>query len=306
MKQYCKIGIRKKYPCEESVVLKLSIEKFLGARNYLMKYGRDLEQELLRFHFENSSPKSLIDVMNNYQGEDGGFRNLGEGHPIYTNAMDTTMAFQYLSEIGATANDEIVQRAIKYIINSYDHDLKCWHPRHNETNIGWHDNPCAEMVGYLYEYRELVPDNFFELVTETAMKTIRNNEKTFQQCDFLDVLCILRLATRIDEPFRTEILNRVKKDIHEIIETNPVNWATTYSAKPFFFAHSPNSPLFETIKVHVIRSLENEIITQAEEGNFILNWAVQDEESARIWKSIWTMDALRSLHHHDMIAILNG
>jgi len=37
---------------------------------------------------------------------------------------------------------------------------------------------------------------------------------------------------------------------------------------------------------HVIRSLVNEIIAQAEEANFVLNWTAQDEESAIAWKSI--------------------
>lgn len=40
--------------------------------------------------------------------------------------------------------------------------------------------------------------------------------------------------------------------------------------------------------------------TQADTGNFVLNWSA-DENSAQVWKSIWTMDALKSLHHHEMI-----
>ncbi|WP_090795334.1 hypothetical protein [Paenibacillus sp. GP183] len=79
--------------------MKLSFEKFEAAHNYLMKNGRDLEQELFRFYFENGSLQTLLDVLSSYQGEDGGFKNMGEGNPISTNAMDTSMAFQYLSEV---------------------------------------------------------------------------------------------------------------------------------------------------------------------------------------------------------------
>lgn len=265
----------------------------------MIENGRDLERELFRYHFENGSLQDFLEVISSYQGKDGGFKNMGEGHPNYTNAMDTSMAFQYLSEVGATSNNEIVQKGINYIIESYDQALKCWHPRHNERATIWGDNPGAELVGYLYEYRELVPDSFLASVTEIVMSSIRNPKKPYHV--FLDSLCILRLAARIDEPFKTEIINRIKANIYEIIETDQGKWATTYSAKPFFFAHSPKSPLYETIKNHVFRSLENEITTQSEEGNFVLNWSVQDEESNRIWKSIWTMDALRALHYHDMI-----
>lgn len=267
-----------------------------------MTHGRDLEQELFRFHFENGSPQALLSVLIKYQGEDGGFRNMGEGHPVHTNAMDTSMAFQYLSEVAATADEEIVQRGIKYIIDSYDNTLKCWHPRHNETLSGWDNNPGAELVGYLYEYRKLVPNNFLESVTEMAISAIRNPKKPYHPYYFLEALCILRLAVRIEVPFRTEIINRIKSDIFEIVERDQAKWATTYSAKPFFFAQSPTDPLYEILKEQVVRSLENEIMTQSEEGNFVLNWTVQDEETDRIWKSIWTMNALRALRYHGMIA----
>jgi hypothetical protein len=152
---------------------------------------------------------------------------------------------------------------------------------------------------------ELVPNRFLEIVTERAMSSIRISNKPYPQFYFLEALCILRFAARIDDPFKTEIINRINADIFEIIETDQIKWATTYSAKPFFFAHAPKSPIFDSIKDHVIRSLEKEISTQSNDGNFILNWSVQDEETSRTWKSIWTLDALRALHHHDMIASIS-
>lgn len=97
---------------------------------------------------------------------------------------------------------------------------------------------------------------------------------------------------------------QLKEDIFEIIEMNAHKWSATYCAKPFFFAPSPNSPMYLPIKEYVIRSLENEINTQSEDGHFILNWDA-DEDAARIWKSIWTMDVLRALNHHNMIEKLN-
>lgn len=281
--------------------LRLSNGKFELAKHYLMSDGRDLEQELFRFHFEESSSQGFLNIMGRYQGEDGGFKNMGEGDPKHTNAMDTSMAFQYLSEVGATADHEIVQRGIKYIVNSYDHALKCWHPRHNEKINEWKNNPGAELVGYLHEYRDLVPDEFLESVTEVALSSIRKSKNPYDQFSFLEALCILRLAVRIDEPFKSEILDWLKSDIFEIIEIDQAKWATIYTAKPFFFSHSPEDPLYETIKEHVVRSLENEISTQSEKGNFVLNWNTQSAEGEQVWKSIWTMDALRALHHHDMI-----
>lgn len=280
----------------------LSFEKFQKARSYLMNYGRDLERELFRFHFENGSPQNVITVLRQYQGEEGGFRNMGEGDPFISSGMDTSMAFQCLSEVGASSSDEIIQKGIHYLIDSYDNELKCWHAKPNQRSDGWSDNPCAELLGYLYEYRELVPDDFLKEVTEKAllaMSTVPTSEED-RQFYFLTALCLLRLAIRIDEPYRSSILEQLTNDIYEIIETDSAKWSVIYCAKPFFFAHSPSSPIYLPIKEHVIRSLENEIKTQAEDGHFILNWDC-DEEAAKVWKSIWTMDVLKALYYHGMI-----
>lgn len=51
--------------------INLSLEQFQMARNYLMKYGRDLEQGLFQFYFDNGSSDNVIKALQNYQGEDG-------------------------------------------------------------------------------------------------------------------------------------------------------------------------------------------------------------------------------------------
>lgn len=284
------------------MAINLSSEKLHKARHYLMEYGRDIEQHLYRFHFENGNPYDLIFSLKAYQGENGGFRNMGEGDSTIPNAMDTSMAFQYLSEVGATSADEIVQKGIQYLINAYDRELKCWHARPNENSHGWLDNPCAELLGYLYEYRELVPEAFLERITEDAIasiSTVHTSEEP-RQFYFLTALCILRLAVRIDEPYKTSLMGQLLKDIPDIIEKDSEKWSRVYCAKPFFFAHSPDSPMFLSIRDHVIRSLENEIKTQAEDGHFILNWDCS-EDAAKVWRSIWTIDVLKALLQHGLI-----
>ncbi|GAA0337904.1 hypothetical protein GCM10008967_30230 [Bacillus carboniphilus] len=281
---------------------KLTKESFLRARYYLMNHGRDIEQALFRFYFEDGSKEEVISVLDFYQGENGGFRNMGEGGSLITNGIDTTMAFQYLTEIGASAKDSIVQKGIHYFIDTYDHVLKGWHAWPGRTSTSWVDNPNAEIVGYLYEYRELVPDEFLHEVTEQAlscMSTIHTTDEP-HQFYFLSALCHFRLAERIDKPYKSRILKQLEVDIEDIIETDGSKWSTTYCAKPFFFAHSPSSPLYHSIKPYVIQSLENEVMTQGVEGNFILNWNV-DEAGDRVWKSIWTLDVLGALYLHGMI-----
>lgn len=83
-----------------------------------MKKGRKLECELYKYHFEDGDPESVIFELSKYQGENGGFKNLGEGDRNKENAMDTNMAFQILHEINASCNESIVRKGIGYIVNS--------------------------------------------------------------------------------------------------------------------------------------------------------------------------------------------
>jgi hypothetical protein len=281
--------------------LKLSKKKLSKARTYLMTEGRKLEQELYKYHFENGSADSVIFELTKYQGEYGGFKDLGEGARDKENAMDTNMAFHILREIKANSDECIVQKGINFIVNSYDHKIKYWHPNPTTDSVDpvmvnekW-SNPSAELIGYLYDYKEIVPNDFLMEVTEVAM----NRLPLLNKDGWFATLCFLRLADRLDEPYKGRVLSKVKKIIPEIIETRQEEWLKNYCAKPFWYAPSPNSPLYPLISKHVIRCLENEINNQDEKGNFVLNWDAGTGESE--WKSICTMEVLGILKNHQMI-----
>lgn len=283
------------------MAISLSKDNLCQARDYLMKKGRKLECELFKYHFEDGDPESVIFELSKYQGENGGFKNLGEGDRNKENAMDTNMAFQILHEINASCNETIVRKGVGYIVNSYDYKLKYWHPNPTTSpvdlmllNDHW-ANPSAELIGYLHEYKKLVPSHFLFEVTEVAMKKL----PLLNQDGWFATLCFLRLADRVEESYRDKILDKVKSLILHIIETRQEVWSSEYCAKPHWYSPSPYSPLFPLIKKHVISCLENEILTQDIEGNFILNWDAGLGENE--WKSIVTMEALKILKNHHMI-----
>ncbi|WP_332698625.1 hypothetical protein [Halalkalibacter lacteus] len=283
------------------MAISFSKEKLNKARDYLMNKGRKLERELFKYHFEDGTSESVIYELSKYQGENGGFKDLGEGDRVKENAMDTNMAFHILHEINASSSDPIVRKGIEFIVNSYDYKLKYWHPNPTISpvesimlNDKW-ANPCAELIGYLYDYKELVSNNFLMEVTEVAMKKLPLLNKD----GWFATLCFLRLAERLEEPNKDIILNKVRQIIFEIIETRQEVWANEYCAKPFWYSPTPNSPLFPLINNYVISCLENEILTQDLEGNFILNWEAGSGEIE--WKSIVTMEVLRTLKNHHMI-----
>ena len=94
--------------------IQLTINRFQDARDYLFKHGRELEQALFRFHFVGGSNQQVLTKLQEFQDENGGFKGMGEGGEDAANAMDTNMAFQCLSDVGATCQEEMVQKAASH------------------------------------------------------------------------------------------------------------------------------------------------------------------------------------------------
>lgn len=284
---------------------KLSYENFMRAKKYIFTKGRELEQKLFEFQFENGSAEQVIKVLEKHQNEDGGFRNMGEGDRHCSSPIGTSVAFQHLVEVGATSSERLVQQGIKYFLQSYNEERNYWQPDSGRTYAtaaemlnGW-GNPSAEIVGYLHYYSDLVPESFLQKVTEIAIEKHNTMEEPL---NWFSLLCFLRMSACTEEPIKSMIIKRLKNDIVNVIEKDSTKWST-YCAKPFWYATSPRSPLFDVIGEYVLQSLSYEVETQSTEGNFILNWS-ETGESEKTWKSIWTLDALKSLKQHGLIEAL--
>lgn len=284
---------------------KLSFDNYERAKKYLFIHGRELEQRLFDFEFGKGSLENVIQVLRKHQNEDGGFQNMGEGDKQCSSPIGTSVAFQYLVEVGATSSEALVQRGIKYLLQSYDEERNYWQPDTgriydtvSDMIVGW-GNPSAELVGYLHRYSELIPASFLQKVTETALDNLNALEDPINA---FSMLSFLRMSACTEEPIKSAIIKRFKYGIGKVIEKDSTKWSS-YCAKPFWFATSPSSPLFDVIRENVLQSLSYEVATQSTEGNFILNWHVIGDDE-RTWKSIWTLDALKALKQHGMIETL--
>ncbi|TFB21384.1 hypothetical protein E3U55_08705 [Filobacillus milosensis] len=285
------------------MTLKMSNDGLKRSKDFIMNEGRKLEQEIYRFEFEGGTKEAVISALEEYQNSDGGFSGYGEGDWDESNAMDTNMAFQTLVHIGATGDEPVVQKAVKYILSTYDFELDYWHQNPTNQPVGetmlnelW-ANPGAELIGYLYDYQKLVDNEFLNHVTEVAIKKLQYLTKA----GWFPTLCFLRLSERLDEPRREQVLIYIKSIILDVVETNPEVWEKFYYPKPYWYAPTPGSPLYPMLHEDAIACLEHEINQQTEQGNFPLNWDAGEGEAA--WKSIWTMDILIALNKYDMIEV---
>jgi hypothetical protein len=146
--------------------MKLSKEAFARAREFIQKNARPLDRSLFDYLFEKGSRGAVVEELSKFQNSDGGFGNALE--PDFrlkaSSPMATSVGFQYCHDIGATADNEIVTKAIQYLLTTYDHDHGFWPSTYLDVNDAphapwWHleevtplteerwANPSAELAG---------------------------------------------------------------------------------------------------------------------------------------------------------------
>src|SRR5688572_21019212 len=122
----------------------------MNSKTYMRTHARKLDQRLFEYLFEGAGAQPVLNELVRYQNADGGFGNSLEPDLRLPNSsiLATTVAFQYLDKIDANA-DELVAKAIRYLVSSYDESKQRWvnippaadeYPRApwwNYGEIGW-------------------------------------------------------------------------------------------------------------------------------------------------------------------------
>lgn len=71
----------------------------------------------------------------------------------------------------------------------------------------------------------------------SSMSTIHTTTE-LPQFYFLEAQSLFRFASRVDDPYKSILLEQLNNDIFQIIEADSCKWSTFYCAKPFFFAYT--------------------------------------------------------------------
>lgn len=275
--------------------------------------ARLLERALFEYHFGGGEANGVRKELAEFQDEDGGFgRALEPDLRIpESSALATTVAFQTLREVGTPANHPIVQRGIRYFLDTYDSALNAWPiiPRHDYSGTQapwwawneklaeqWHGfeaNPRAEILGYLYDYRSLVPEEFLRALT--ALQQV-HLEAAAQPLDMHDVYCYQRLAATRDLPedFRNQIIEKLKRTIDQTVGRSPRQWES-YRLRPVDVVNGPDSPYLEVLDGALARNLDYAIEQQGEDGAWSPHWAWEGDawaEARREWQGYLTLRML--------------
>ncbi|MGM7700393.1 hypothetical protein ACSVDE_01640 [Pseudalkalibacillus sp. Hm43] len=300
----------------------LTNQSFNNARNWIMENGRELEKALFRYHFENGTKEEVMEALQFYQNEDGGFGKKME--PDFqleiSSPMAASHAFQIFKELEVGADHPMVREAMHYLLTVYDDENGRWHAVPPEVNQvphapWWHydhenervmveaawGNPNAELAGYLLRYHPLTPEDMRENLKQRALTH-------FQELDAIDMhetFCYLRLADELKDEERKMIIEKVREHVPELVNVKKEQWKS-YGMQPVQLAEHPQSSFYGQLKENVEENLDYIIDQQQADGSWHPNWEWGQYEhdwpkAKEQWKGILTLQNLKLLKVYDRL-----
>lgn len=291
---------------------------FNQINDYMCTEARPLERSLFNFYFNGSSSDNVLDELEIYQNSDGGF---GQGiEPdfklLQSLAIATSIGLRCLSKIDhCTRSQEMISRAIEYLENTFDSDRNGWYSvpsnDNNYPHASWWEfkddinmtvidfswgNPTAELIGYLYKYKRYIKNLDVNSLLGYAIINFNNYTEFNSEHE---TFCYIQMYNSIDEKFSTQIIEKLKLAVSELVNINKSEW-TNYVPTPLKFIDFDSSYYFGIEDKCVDENLDYLIDCLEKYGKIIPTWEWDkylDEWkiARREWIGILTLEALLSL-----------
>lgn len=285
-----------------------------ATRKWMYRFARPVDLARFQFHFENGSREAVLNALEVYQNEDGGFGHaleLDSWNP-HSTPIQTWTAMEILREIRLEDKDHpMVQGILKYLASGTDFNGKCWantvlsnndYPHapwwsaseQSQEDI-WY-NPTAYMAGFILVYAD--PESeLYQFGLRLAQESITYFLEQTEPVEVHVVSCYVALLefckeaglaheldlALLEDQLHQEIAGSITKDVSE--------WESGYVCKPSRFIGSPNSAFYPAIKE--LAHYEAELILKQidRDGVCGVSWNWQGyEETWHIAKHLWQGD----------------
>jgi hypothetical protein len=298
----------------------LSISKPIWKKIQLQleQVARPLELARFNYFFESGSENGVLSALEVYQNFDGGF-----GHGIEpdfylpeSSPMATSVALRILSKLPKSGKrDAMVKKTIIYLKSSFCIDRIGWFAVPEQVNnfphAPWWEydkmigktvidnswgNPSAELIGYLWYYRDLLNNWDINPLIEHAIHYFQELHEFPSEHE---IFCYLHLYHYLPIQNRERLYPNLKKAIATLIELDSSKWYA-YVPIPYKFALFPED-IEQLISLDCLHQsllflkgiLEQQyVIKPSWEWNTYPNhWIVAKKE----WIGVLTIEALQLL-----------
>ncbi len=301
-------------------VLQLTAPAFARAAGFL-RQARPLEHMLFSFHFEGGAVEPARAALLAFQNRDGGFHSLEAdiGFSLST-VLSTCHALHILRELETPARHPAVQRALDYLLATYDESNGAWPiiPPHDNSQPHapwWHfsdptaeswqgllDNPRPDVLACLLAFPV---EKTRHLVARVTAATLVRLRATKGAIEMHGLLCYLRLyrEPNLSPELKTELERVLPASIAQGVERNPMKW-TGYGLRPLDVAPWSDSPWRSLLAAEIEAHLDFLIRAQTADGSWAPHWNWGDSfpeawPRAKLqWQAVLTLANLRILRSY--------
>lgn len=297
---------------------KLSKALLNQLNSYMCTEARPLERSIFNYYFNDSSSDDILDSLEVFQNSDGGF---GQGiEPDFklkcSSPMSTSIGLRHLSKIdNSDRAQNMIAKAIKYLEKTFDSNRNGWYSVPSDVNnyphAPWWEfrddinmtvidyswgNPTAELIGYIYKYREylnkLNADSLISYaITDLNKRTEFNSEH--------EIFCYIHMYNAIDKELSSQVEDTLKLAISQLVDTNQSGWIN-YVPTPLKFIDMDSKNFFGIEVKTIDQNLDYLIDRLEQDGRILPTWQwdkyLKEWEITKIeWMGILTCEALLSL-----------
>ncbi|MCR3923298.1 MAG: hypothetical protein NUK65_12420, partial [Firmicutes bacterium] len=268
----------------------LSKNTLAQASKQIKEYGRPLERRLLENYFFAGSSDDVVSELIKYQNEDGGF-----GHGIesdfrlpLSSPMATSVGLRHLATVDELPKaQQLIKAAIGYLESTFNADRKGWFIVGKEVNDYPHapwwnfnieegmtildhnwGNPSAELLGFLYKYRNYVTALDVMNGVEFALTYIEQKQ-TFSSEH--EIYCYLALHEKMPLELQQRLEKRLIVAINQLIVYDEKQWQE-YVPTPLDFVPARHSTRFGIEEAKINSNLEFLITNLEARGHINPPW----------------------------------
>jgi len=308
---------------------KLTREQFQKAKEYMKTQAQDIDLTLFEHYFENKPLNEVINVLEQYQNEDGGFGKLDYDFECPDSCLKhTESACRYIFALrNIPCEHPMIKKLIAYIIenynsitgewnnltvpavNDYPH-APWWHYNEPETFIPkdraelidhYDPNTNSALAGVLVKYNSLVPKELLGTIKGIVIDKINSGYEFGQYGMNSDIYFITALS---DEQLKKNLLNILMGN-GKLISLLDKIWGTENAYKLCHWIDSPNHPYYPLYKDSVSMNFDFLINSQEQDGSWSPNWGWGEpdawERVIKRLKGVLTVKFLWAMKKFDLI-----
>ena len=291
---------------------KLPYDRFIKARDYIFAHSEDIGRAWFRYNFEDGDTDVFMDVLADYQHENGGFGGLFYEFDYQGPCLKSTeIAIGYLLGLRERppASHPVIQNMMRYLLERYHPEIGNWgDPAVPEVNTGVHcrwvryrgeaiapiesvderiktydANEKVCFAAFVALYAELVPDEVYkDIVTYPAEYILRYWDKhspdyrrgIFDDGTPYDIAYFQWFVPCLkDKALAGKLTSVLCQNPTAFMELDYAKSDGDYVHLPCDVVGSPDSILYPAVQDLVEESLDYRMKQQSEDGRWPLGWS---------------------------------